>query len=158
MTMPATAPKRLQIIDRVIAVLKTIVNGADYFYTPYDVAKRFCHWTEPVGYPYYMVFAGSGGKIENNTGVYEEDWYITIKGYVKDDLDTTTVMERCLRDIRKAINADMESGSAGSLAALNAVVLFEEPAMTDDGYLSAEGFGFFDQRVHVNTRALYEET
>jgi len=159
--MAPTNPLALQIIDRIIAVLKGITAGDDFFFTPYDVAKKFIHWEEAVltpTKPHYMVFRDSGGSIEfAGTDLYDEHWYINIKGYVKDNSDTVTKLEKAIRDIRKAINDDSKSAVAGSLGALGVQTIFEEPPSTDNGYLSSEGFGFFEQRVKIITSGDFGE-
>ena len=148
---PATNPLRLQVIDRVVTVLKAIAEGTSYWYTPCEVVKRFVHWTEAKGFPTYMVFTDSGGKLEAGTpNFFSEEFNVNVKGIVKDHVDTVTKVERCLRDIRKAINDDTRpSTGAGSLGALGALVFIEEGATTDNGYLSLEGFGFFEQRIRI---------
>jgi len=150
-----TAPLRLQVIDRIVAVLQGISTGATYFYTPGTVAKRFIHWAECKSFPTYMVFTGSGGKVElsgaaGDESEYTEDFYVSVKGIVKDSVDTVTRLENSIADIRKAIDADSRSGAAGSLGALAVEVRIEDSPETDDGYLSLEGFGFFDQKVRVS--------
>jgi len=150
------SPKRLQVIDRIVSVLQSIQAGTDYFYTPGSVSKRFVHWSEAPGYPCYMVFSGSGGVIEATAQAvpyveHTETFEVSIKGYVKDDTDTVSMMEKCLVDIKKAIYADFRSRASGSLGNLAVNLEFDEPPTTDDGYLSLEGFGFFDLRVKVST-------
>jgi len=151
--MSPTAPLSLRIIERIITVLKAIVAGDDYFYTPYAVEKKFVHWEEAsvkADKPLYMVFRDSGGRTEfAGTDLYDEHWFINIKGYVKHNSDTVTPLERAIRDIQKAINDDSKSGAAGSLGALGVQTTFEEPPTTDNGYLSSQGFGYFEQRVKV---------
>jgi hypothetical protein len=154
MTTPAT-PLRLQVIDRIVAVLQGISTGATYFYTPGEVAKRFIHWSECKAFPTYMVFTASGGKVElsgaaGDDSEYTEDFYVSIKGIVKDSVDTVTKLERCIADIRKAIDADSRSGAAGSLGVLAVETRIEDSPETDDGYLSLEGMGFFDQKIRVS--------
>jgi len=151
--MAPTDPKTQQVIERIVTVLAAITAGANYFYTPIDVIKRYVHWREaklaPTR-PLYMVFRDSGGTItyigENN---YCADYFINVKGYVQDASDTVTKLERAIRDICKAINDDSKGESAGTLGALAAAVTIEEPPETDNGYLSLEGFGFFDQRIRI---------
>jgi len=154
MTTPAT-PLRLQIIDRIVAVLQGITTGDTYFYTPGVVAKRFIHWTECKSFPTYMVFTAPGGTVELSGAAgadseYTEDFFVSVKGIVKDSVDTVTRMERCIADIRKAIDADSRSGAAGSLGVLAVQTRIEDSPETDDGYLSLEGFGFFDQKVRIS--------
>lgn len=150
-----TSPLTQQVIERIITVLAEITTGANYFYTPAAVIKRFVHWREASfspDKPIYMVFRDSGGTIEYiGNELYCEDWVVNVKGYVQDNADTVTKLERAIRDIRKAINDDSKSGVAGSLGAITAAVTIEEPPETDNGYLSLEGIGFFDQRIRIRT-------
>ncbi len=150
---PGTNPLTQQIIERIVTVLAAITTGDDFFYTPAAVAKRFVHWREAsfsADKPYYMVFRDSGGVITQiGENLYCEDYFINIKGYVKDNNDTVTRLERAIRDIKKAINDDSASEVAGTLGALAAAVTIEEPPETDNGYLSLEGIGFFDQRIRI---------
>ncbi len=155
MTTPSTDPLRLQIINRIVAVLQAITAGATYWYTPGAVNKRFTHWSECKSFPTYSVSTASGGKVElsgaaGDDSEYTEDFYVSIKGVVKDSVDTVTRLERALADVRKAIDADSRSGAAGTLGALGVETRIEESPETDDGYLSLEGFGFFDQKVRVS--------
>ena len=150
-----TDPLTQQVIDRIITVLALIETGADYFYTPAAVIKRFVHWREAKftpDKPLYMVFRDSGGEINYiGENLYCEDWVVNVKGYVQDKTDTVTKMERAIRDIRKAINDDSKSEGDGTLGAITAAVTIEEPPETDNGYLSLEGMGFFDQRIRIRT-------
>lgn len=159
--MSPTDPLSLQIIERIITVLEAIVAGVDFNYTPYSVAKKFVHWEEAsvkANRPLYMVFRDSGGSIVfAGTDLYDETWYVSIKGYVKHNSDTVTPLERAIQDIQKAINNDSKSGAAGSLGALGVQTIFEEPANTDNGYLSSQGFGFFDQRLKIITSGDFGE-
>lgn len=150
-----TSPLTQRVIERIIVVLSEITTGADYFYTPADVIKRFVHWREAKftpDKPLYMVFRDSGGTVEYiGENLYCEDWVVNVKGYVQDKADTVTKMERAIRDIRKAINDDSKGEAVGSLGAITAAVTIEEPPSTDNGYLSLEGMGFFDQRIRIRT-------
>lgn len=152
---PATDPLTQQVIERIITVLEAITTGDDFFYTPAAVVKRFVHWREAnftPAKPIYMVFRDSGGEITYiGEQTYCEDWVVNVKGYVQDNADTVTKLERAIRDIRKAINDDSASAEAGSLGAIAAAVTIEEPPETDNGYLSLEGIGFFDQRIRIRT-------
>jgi len=156
--MPDT-PKRLQVLDRIVTVLQSI-QAPNYFYSPGSVSRRFVHWAEAPGYPCYMVFTGSDGKAEptGNAGPlveYTEEFDVSVKGYVKDDTDTIAVMEKCIADIKRAIFADFRSQVSGSLGSLAVNVEFLEPPITDEGYLSLEGFGFFDLRVRITIIEYY---
>jgi len=151
--MSPTNPLTQQIIERVITVLEDMTAGDDFFYTAFAVIKRYVHWREAkftASKPLYMVFRDSGGVITQiGENLYCADYFINVKGYVQDPSDTVTKLERAIRDIRKAINDDSKSESAGSLGDLGAAVTIEEPPETDNGYLSLEGFGFFDQRIRI---------
>lgn len=154
MTTPAI-PLRLQVINRIVEVLEGIVTGPVYFYTSGEVARRFIHWSECKAFPTYMVFTAPGGTVElsgaaGDASEYTEDFFISVKGIVKDNEDTVTRLERCIADVRKAIDADSRSGVAGTLGALTVQTRIEDSPETDDGYLSLEGFGFFDQKIRVS--------
>jgi hypothetical protein len=154
MTTPAE-PLRLQIINRIVTVLENIVAGDTYFYTSGAVVKRFIHWTECKAFPTYMVFAAPGGTVElsgaaGDDSEYTEDFFVSVKGIVKDNVDTVTRLENCIADVRKAIDADSRSGAAGTLGVLAEQTRIEDSPETDDGYLSLEGFGFFDQKIRVS--------
>lgn len=148
MTTPASAPLRLQIIDRMVAVLQAITAGADYWYKPAAVVKRLMAVEECADFPTYMVFPVSGGTIEHtgSPDQYDEDMEVLIKGYVKDEADPVTKLERCLRDVRRAINEDSKSGTAGALGTLAVETRFESSPEME---FSIDGFGGFDQRVRV---------
>lgn len=159
--MAPTNPLTQQVIDRIVEVLALITAGVDYFYTPASISKRFVHWREArftPDKPLYMVFRDSGGEINYiGENLYCEDWVVNVKGYVQDKTDTVTKMERAIRDIKKAINDDSKSGAAGSLGVITAAVTIEEPPSTDNGYLSLEGMGFFDQRIRIRTDGEFGE-
>jgi len=156
--MPPTAGFRLQVINRIVAVLQAIVAGDNYFYTPYAVVKKFLLESELKGYPTYMVFASTGGNIEiASTNLYDETFMVSVKGWVSDPSDTVTKVENAVRDIRRAINEDSKLGTAGSLGALTVEVRIKEPPDTDDGYWSIANLGFFDQRIEVTISGDYGE-
>jgi len=151
MPTPSVDSIEKRVIDRIATVLAAITAGATYWYTPAQVAKRFMHWQEVVGgFPVYMISLGSGGTRElYSQKTFYETFFVSIKGYVQDDTDTMTKVARCWQDIRLALTTDMESATAGALASLCHQVRCKEFPETDDGYLSLEGFGFFDIRVEV---------
>jgi hypothetical protein len=159
MSNPSANPLRLQVIDRIVAVLEAITAGASYWYTPGQVEKRFVHWTEAKDFPCYSVSDASGGTMEL-AGIpynYDETFFVSIKGIVQDTEDTVTKLNRALRDVRAAIQADNISTAAGSLGLLAVDCRFEAPPDTDDGYLSLEGFGFFDQRLKITVSGTFAE-
>lgn len=157
--MPTPAdPKRLQVINRVVTVLQAITAGADYFYTPAQVIKRYLDPGEVKSFPTYAAFSDSGGVIENRgQDLYDEDFYINVKGYVADQEDTVTRLECALRDVKRAINEDSKSGAAGTLGVLAVETRIEEPPETDNGYYSLMGIGFFELRIRVRVAGDYGE-
>lgn len=160
MALPSN-PLTQQVIERVVTVLQAITTGSNFFYTPYAVIKRYVLWNEAtlrVSRPLYMVFRDTGGPIAPiGENLYEMEWYLNVKGYVKDPSDTVTPLGRAIRDIQKAINDDSKGESAGSLGAITAAVTIEESPLTDNGYLSLVGFGFFDQRIRIRTDGEFGE-
>lgn len=154
MPSPAALPLRLQVANRIYAVLGAITAGANYWATPGHVAKRFKHLNEIPAFPCYMVTPASGGRTEysGSPDEYDETFYLSIKGVVKCSDDSVTPMEQSLRDIRKAINDDStDNTTTGALGNIDGVVevRIEDGVETDDGYLSLDGFGFFDQKIRV---------
>lgn len=148
MSLPANEPKRLQVINRIVEVLKAIRAGENYFSTPKVVTKRV-----PVGdremleHPYYLVYsdssAGPPTVLSNN--YYDDDMAIAVEGeVVAEDGDSTTPLERSLRDVRRAIDQDSRSQTAGSLGAL-AVAVTIDTAEIQNG----RDFGNFKQRIIV---------
>jgi hypothetical protein len=145
---PTDNPLRLQVIDRIVEVLRGIVAGADYFYTPYAVVKRMAHHLDAPGFPYYMVYPDASARAPEYAGqqLYDELMVVTVKCYVDLEGDeAATKLEKCLRDVRKAIMADQVSGGAGSLATLT-LAADVDILETDGGLLALEGRGYFDQR------------
>ncbi len=154
MSWPSADPKRLQLIDRVIAVLRTIDAGTDhYFYTPHEVTKRMIHYREATGYPTYMVHTDSATETPQTLSDhgYDEVVAISVKGIVDaEDGDAVTKLERCVRDIRYALDQDSRGTDSDSIGAVSADghIVFDS-LETDNGYLGLEGFGYFDQRILV---------
>ena len=155
MTTPAAESLRLQVINRIVTVLEAITDGADYWYKPAAVRKQLMAIEECSGYPTYMVFPVSGGPVEAvGPDLYDEDMEILIKGYVKDESDPVTKVERCLRDIRRAINEDSKSGVAGTLGVLAVETRIEQSPEVE---FSIDGFGGFDQRIRVKITGAFGE-
>lgn len=143
---------RLQVLERVKEVLCSIDAGSGkYFYTPASVSFRFQHWSEIGSFPAYMISAASGGRMEASASAqpeieYTEDYYVSIKAVVRAE-DTVTALENTIQDIRTAILEDARNSDPESLGGLTILVEMEEPPITDDGYLSLEGYAFCDLRV-----------
>ncbi len=148
MTTPSAESLRLQVINRICTVLGAITAGADYWYKPAAaIQKRWLDIDACTAFPVYMVLPVPGGPIECvGPDRYDEAMEVIVKGYVKDAADPVTRLERCLRDVRKAINDDVRNGVAGSLGTL--VSNFEFPASPEIEW-RIDGFGGFDQRVRM---------
>lgn len=145
---------RLKILERVFSVLSGIeADGQRYNYTPASVSFRFRHWSEIQAFPAYMVSAASGGKMEASASgrpeiEYTEEFYVSVKAVVRaGDDNTVAALEKVIQDIRTAILQDARSTEPGSLGALALLVEMDEPPITDDGYLSLEGYAFCDLRI-----------
>jgi hypothetical protein len=160
MARPAD-PRRLIVIDRAFEAIKLIRSGSDYFYTPAKVQKRYTHWREVKAFPLYMVFGDSGGDIKlSGHNLFEETFYFSVRGYVSDKFDTVTKVERAVRDIRRCIDQDSKDrDTPGALGTLGWIfqIRIDEPPTTDNGYLSMEGFGYFNQRIRAHISGNFGE-
>jgi hypothetical protein len=155
---PAT-PKRLQVVERVVEVLQSITAGADYYYTPYAVTKRYVEPDAADGFPFYMVHIdGSTERPESHLdSEYVETIVVSVKGYVKCDLnENVTIVSRCIRDVQRAIDRDSRSTSVGSLGQLT-VSLDIDTYTTDSGLAGLDGFGLFEQRIVVRVEGDWGE-
>lgn len=149
---------RLQIRDRVIAVLQAITAGADYNLKPKEVLKKWVHPNQTKG-DTYCVFPDDGGAIEE-TGApddYTAELYLNITGWVFDNSDPSKKVFQATADIMKAINLDSKLGTAGSLGAMDVRCSFPEMPETDDGYMSINGIGWFSLRVKFDIAGDYGE-
>jgi hypothetical protein len=150
MSFPAAEPKRLLVIERVIVVLKAMRQGEGYWYTAAEVVKQVVHEREVLKFPFYMVeYESSPGPPKSmiNHG-FTEDLSIIIKGACDGEAgDTTTKLERCIRDVRTAIDADASSGVAGSLGALGVIVSIDSLEIEHDA-----SYGYFNQRFVAHIR------
>jgi hypothetical protein len=163
MPTPASNPLRLQAIDRVVAVLTAITAGADYWFTPGQVIKRYVPFEEVQCEVTYMVFAGTGeGSVElagaaGDSSTYFEDVFITIKGTVRSDVDTASMVSKCIRDIRKAIDTDARSGVAGTLGGISIEARMEKAPITDNGWFERMNYGEFEIQLRVKNEGTYDE-
>jgi len=142
-------PIRLQVIDRIVTVLRDIQEGDNYFHSPRQVEKGFV--AEPQGYPIYMVRSESGGDIEmHGDAQFAETFYVSINGRMQEIGDVVSPMERCLRDVRKAIDADFRAGGAAdSLIGLATTVQFDTPPDITYDVDATGPFAEFSQRVRI---------
>lgn len=149
MSLPAD-PKRLTVINRVFAVLKAIREGDSYFHAAASVEKRYTHFKEVTKGPAYSVHLDSGGKFTaGSNGWWSLEFFINVKGVIVNETDPTSMICRAIRDVRYALDQDMASSTAGSFGALCDGLFFDEEADSDNGYLSLEGKGQFEQRIRI---------
>ncbi len=164
MPMPSAEPLRLQVIDRVVTVLTAITAGSSYWYTPGQVVKRYIPTEEIQCEVTYSVFAGTGdgqvvlaGAAGDDTE-YWEDVFITIQGVVRSDVDTATMVSRCIRDIRKAIDTDSrDKATSGSLGRIAVEARMEKAPITDNAWFAQMNYGRFEIQLRVQTEGTYDE-
>ena len=145
-----TLPKRLQAIERIIDVLKAISAGSNYFYSAYEVNRRFKHWDELNGSPTYSVHTDSGGElVELTDHKYDETFVVVVKGVIDNMDDPVGTLEKCIRDVRTAIDADSFHGGTGTLSRLAVRTRIAGPPDTDNGNLSLIGKAYFEQRIEI---------
>ncbi|TFG39837.1 MAG: hypothetical protein E4H44_01330 [Candidatus Aminicenantes bacterium] len=148
-----TSPKRLQVIDRCVAVLKAIDPSLGFFYPAYAVQKRLMHFKECGGFPTYFVFmgAGAGAPEQHMDSEYVESLTLSIQGWVDMELgEPQTKLCKCIRDVQLAISTDAKSTVTGSLGILCSNGLVDIGGVeTDSGGFILEGFAFFDQTISV---------
>jgi hypothetical protein len=148
-----TTPKRLQVIDRVVALLQAIHEGTDYFYTADKVTKRAMNANECTGFPTYMVFMS--GETEPEQHLDSEvvvKMTLTVDGWVDLEMgEPQSKLCKAIRDVQKAIDTDAKSTTAGSLGVLCANGLVDVGAVsTDNGEYSLKGFAAFSQTITVS--------
>jgi hypothetical protein len=144
-----TKPLRLQVLDRIVEVLKAITEGESYWKTPGTIVRRHIGDREAVAFPVYGIFAGEGRAPEEINGEYTEEFEIVIKGVVNSHTDLVEAMEHAIADIRKAIDGDArDNATAGALGTLTVYVRLGTSA-TDEGENLSAGFGYFEQRFLV---------
>ena len=147
-------PLRLQVVDRIVGVLQSIQEGENYFFSPRQVTKGFI--AEPSAYPVYMVTSESGGDIEMHSDAqFAETFYVAVRGIVQNAGDVVTPLERAIRDVRKAIEADFQPG--GTLITLATEVVFDTPPEIDYGFEGTGFLGYFVQRVRIRVDGEFGE-
>ncbi len=144
--MPSpTTPKRLTIIDRVVAALAAITAGSSYWATPALVTKRMIDDDGVSEYPVYIVQdAPDSPEPEAGMGGYYTDTInISVTGLVAaPDAVSVDNIEKSIRDIRKALLTDAASSATGTLGQLN-VEVYMGGIMTDSGIFAPDGYGKF---------------
>lgn len=142
-----TEPTKNTIFDRVVDVLGDIAEGDNYFYTPGAVQGKATHWKERMAdYSVAAIFAGTEEAPRHFGGHrVEEIFTIVVEGAIRDASgETQKALARAIRDIRRAIFADMETGLAGSLGTLCQGCRLG-PWVSSPGEGTMEGFGVFNQ-------------
>lgn len=154
MPTPSTNPKRLQVIDRIVTVLKTVAAGSTYWYIPFAVLKRSITLEELRGYPTYVVLPADGGTYEFlQDQEFDEEFYVTVTGIVRDMADIDTYLEKCISDVRRAVNTDSINTASGSLGTLANDVWIDSPPMFD--YFGE--IAMFEQRFKIKISGTYTE-
>lgn len=147
--MAPTKPLRLQVIDRIIAVLQAIAQGDDYWTTTGQVTRRWIPPNQAIAFPVYGVHAGEGQAPEEDAGEYREEFAVVVEGVIKSAADTVTEMEHALADVRKAVDKDARDGAtAGALGTLTVFARVGR-SWTDEGENVASGLGYFWQEFLV---------
>lgn len=161
---PSVKPLRLQIIERIVAKLKTIAAGSTYWFTAGKVLQQVIHPMEVEADVTYCVTAGEGGggiTVEGAAGdatCYWEDFIVAIKGYIRTDGNPAEILEKAVHDVRTAIDEDSrDRATAGSLGNLAIAVTLERSPETDNGYGSVVGMGWFDLQVRCRIEGTYAQ-
>jgi len=152
-----TDPKSVRVRDRVIAVLKDIVEGDDFFFTPGAVYENRTTWKEVESYPAYIVWFGSGGEWKEYQGLQAaETFTLVVHGEFKDADDAPASVRKGIRDVRKALMDDMATGGEDSLAELVDHLTLGATS-TDNGTGTMIGVGYFDQEFLVTISGKIED-
>jgi hypothetical protein len=144
-------PLLLRCVDRVVDVLKKIVEGDDYFYTVGEKAvKGLRGYNEAPGYPFDMVYLGADHQAPEYVPDHRVHRYPTIivAAYVDEEGgEPITKMLKHLADVQRAIETDFRSTDQASLSVL---VGWGRLGMviTDEGELGLEGGAGF--RLEIN--------
>jgi len=160
--MAPADPKRLKVADRFVTILKNITAGDNYFFTPLEVVKHYVFPEEAAcikDRPVYSVYPeGSGGSFSDKTGgVYAEIYPLVVHGIVENPVDTVGDLEKAVRDVRKAVEADSRDESSGALGDLCINVSIASPPETDGGVFSGIGRGYFSQEFMIHVSGLVTE-
>lgn len=147
-----TNPKSLDIIERVVSILKDVTQGDTYFYTIGEkVVKGLRGFNEATGFPFDMVSFGSDHRPPEyvpDHGVYRYPT-IVVTAYVDEENgEAVTKMAKHLRDVQLAVETDLRSTAVGSLGQLVGWGHIGS-VTTDEGELSFEGLAGFRMELNV---------
>jgi len=152
-----TDPKSITVRARIIDVLRDIVSGDDFFFTPGVIYDNFKNWKEREAYPAYSVFFGPGGEWKEYLGLQAaETFTLIVHGDFKDDEDAPATVRKGIRDVRKALMDDMAQGGDGSLGTLCDRVTLGATS-TDNGTGAMIGVGWFDQEFQITISGQIED-
>jgi hypothetical protein len=150
-------PKSVRVRARVLEVLRDIVAGDNFYFTPGVVYDNFKNWKEREAYPSYIVVFGGGGDWKEWSGLQAAETFILIvHGDFQDDEDAPAAVRKGVRDVRKAIMDDMVNGGAGSLQTL-VDHLTLGAVTTDNGAEAMLGSGWFDQEFAITISGEIED-
>jgi len=154
-----TEPKKVLIQARCIEVLEKLGGLGDYFYAPGQVQGKATNWKErQADVSYDVVFLGAEeAPIHRSGNMIEETFTIAVIGSFRvDDGDVQRAIGRGLQDVRRAVFADMEAGTADSLGTL-ALALRLGPWTNGIGADQAERSGRFQQDFQFRTSGKIED-
>lgn len=149
-----TDPKSVRVRERIIAVLRDIVEGDDYFYTPGVVYDNYKNWKEREAFPAYQVYFGSGGEWKSYGGLSaEETFSVIVYGEFKERDEAPRAVRCGLRDVRKAVMDDAAATSLDGTALRVTLGLAE----TDEGKGALVGSGWFTQEFLITIAGAIED-
>lgn len=140
--MPPSEPITEQLIDAIVARLQGITAGADYWYTPGEVARDWKNYPEVRGFPFYGVIDGEQRGEDLTNVEIEETFFVTIVGWIKDTTDRRQAVRRALADVTKALHSD---DTFGGLAQR----MLAPGSVSDEAALVAKPFAYFELTVPI---------
>jgi hypothetical protein len=149
MSYPADI-KSIRARARVLEVLREMVAGDDFFFTPGVVYDNFKNWAERQTYPSYCVFFGEGGEWAERQGLQAaETFIIIVHGDFKDDEDAPATVRKGIRDVRKAVMDDAATGGISTSLQVLCDHVTLGKLTTDNGTEAMVGSGWFDQEFSI---------
>lgn len=147
---PAAEPLREQLLAAVTARLAALTAGTTYWFTPAEATRDWKSWEETkaeAGKPGYGIIEGKEIQEDlTNTEVHVTH-DVTVTGWIKEDQNRRTALNRAIADIVKAIYTDETWGLPVTAAWTNVVEI-----VTDEAALQSQGFAYFEltARVHYD--------
>lgn len=143
-------PITVQILDRIMEVVKDIGTAGDFFYPiGENVGRGLRHFAEATSFPYLTVFMGSDHRPPEylpDHRVYRYAKFIVAGVTDEENGEPVTKMLKVLADVQKALEADLKSQAAGSLGTLVGWGHLGS-VYTDEGELGLEGNAGFRQDI-----------